>query len=147
MGTERTATDPSAESRDVLDRWLRHRPAPRHTARTRRRSMTSASSAATSDTGVVVVHGGFWRAEFDRAHAGSQAQAFADAGYPTAVLEYRRTDMPGGGWPGPARTSRRRPRSGQTRSSPTASSSSATRPGPPRRVGGEPAVGAWAGGW
>jgi pimeloyl-ACP methyl ester carboxylesterase len=31
-----------------------------------------------------------------------QAQAFADAGYPTAVLEYRRPGMPGasaGGWP------------------------------------------------
>jgi acetyl esterase/lipase len=51
---------------------------------------------------VVVVHGGFWRAEYDRAHAASQAQALADAGYPTAVLEYRRTGMPGGGWPGTA---------------------------------------------
>ncbi len=51
---------------------------------------------------VVVVHGGFWRAEYDRGHAGRQAQAFADAGYPTAVLEYRRSGMPGGGWPGTA---------------------------------------------
>jgi acetyl esterase/lipase len=51
-------------------------------------------------TGVVVVHGGFWRERFDRTHAGCQAQAFADAGYPVAVLEYRRTGMPGGGWPG-----------------------------------------------
>lgn len=54
------------------------------------------------DLGVVVVHGGFWRAEYDRAHAGSQAQAFADAGHPVAVLEYRRTGMAGGGWPGTA---------------------------------------------
>lgn len=52
---------------------------------------------------VVVVHGGFWRAEYDRAHAGRQAQAFADAGYPVAVVEYRRPGMPGGGWPGTAR--------------------------------------------
>jgi acetyl esterase/lipase len=49
---------------------------------------------------VVVVHGGFWRPEYDRGHAGMQAQAFADAGHPTAVLEYRRPGMPGGGWPG-----------------------------------------------
>jgi acetyl esterase/lipase len=51
---------------------------------------------------VVVVHGGFWRPEYDRAHASRQAQAFADAGYPTAVVEYRRAGMPGGGWPGTA---------------------------------------------
>jgi acetyl esterase/lipase len=49
---------------------------------------------------VVVVHGGFWRPEYDRSHASRQAQAFADTGYPTAVLEYRRPGMPGGGWPG-----------------------------------------------
>jgi acetyl esterase/lipase len=57
-------------------------------------------AAAAKDVTVVVVHGGFWRAEYDRAHAGCQAQAFADAGWPVAVLEYRRTGMPGGGWPG-----------------------------------------------
>jgi acetyl esterase/lipase len=51
---------------------------------------------------VVVVHGGFWRSEYDRGHASRQAQAFADAGYPTAVIEYRRTGMAGGGWPGTA---------------------------------------------
>jgi acetyl esterase/lipase len=50
----------------------------------------------------VVVHGGFWRAEHDRSHAACQAQALADAGHPTAVLEYRRAGMPGGGWPGTA---------------------------------------------
>lgn len=51
-------------------------------------------------TTVVVVHGGFWKAEWDRAHAAPQAQAFADAGHHVAVVEYRRTGMPGGGWPG-----------------------------------------------
>jgi len=55
-----------------------------------------------ADVTVVVVHGGFWRERFDRSHAGCQAQAFADAGYPVAVLEYRRTGMPGGSWPGTA---------------------------------------------
>lgn len=54
----------------------------------------------TQDVTVVVVHGGFWRPEYDRTHAGRQAQAFADAGFPTAVVEYRRPGMPGGGWPG-----------------------------------------------
>lgn len=59
-------------------------------------------SRALRRMGVVVVHGGFWRMQHDRGHAGRQAQAFADAGYPTAVVEYRRAGMPGGGWPGTA---------------------------------------------
>ncbi|MEO3937753.1 alpha/beta fold hydrolase [Dermatophilaceae bacterium Soc4.6] len=49
---------------------------------------------------VVVVHGGFWRASFDRAHAAPQAQGLADRGFHVAVVEYRRVGMPGGGWPG-----------------------------------------------
>ena len=53
-----------------------------------------------SNATVVVVHGGFWRARTDREHAAPQAQALADAGHHVAVVEYRRTDMPGGGWPG-----------------------------------------------
>ncbi|WP_405101825.1 alpha/beta hydrolase family protein [Micromonospora sp. NBC_01412] len=49
---------------------------------------------------VVVVHGGFWRAEYDRAHTGPLAAALAELGHPVAQLEYRRTGQPGGGWPG-----------------------------------------------
>lgn len=49
---------------------------------------------------VLVLHGGFWRAQWDRAHAAAQAQGFADHGYHVAVLEYRRVGMQGGGWPG-----------------------------------------------
>jgi acetyl esterase/lipase len=49
---------------------------------------------------VLVVHGGFWRAAYDRAHAEPEAEAFADAGYAVAVAEYRRVGMPGGGVPG-----------------------------------------------
>lgn len=101
MGTERTTADPSPEPLEVLDRQA---PAP---ARTTAYGPDPAQvydlrlpPGARRRVGVVVVHGGFWRAEYDRAHAGSQAQALADAGYPTAVLEYRRTGMPGGGWPG-----------------------------------------------
>ena len=49
---------------------------------------------------LLVVHGGFWREEYDRTHAGAQAQAFSEEGYHVAVGEYRRTGMPGGGVPG-----------------------------------------------
>jgi acetyl esterase/lipase len=49
---------------------------------------------------VVVVHGGFWRAQYDRQHAASEAQAFADAGFHVVLAEYRRVGMPGGGVPG-----------------------------------------------
>ena len=56
--------------------------------------------AVPTGTTVVVVHGGFWKPEWDRTHAAPQAQAFAEAGHHVAVLEYRRTGMRGGGWPG-----------------------------------------------
>ena len=56
----------------------------------------------TRDLAVVVVHGGFWRPDYDRGHASRQAQAFADTGFVTAAVEYRRPGMSGGGWPGTA---------------------------------------------
>ncbi|MEW1954360.1 alpha/beta hydrolase [Terrabacter sp. NPDC080008] len=49
---------------------------------------------------VVVVHGGFWRKEYDRDHALPEARAFAAAGWHVVVAEYRRAGMPGGGVPG-----------------------------------------------
>jgi acetyl esterase/lipase len=49
---------------------------------------------------VVIVHGGFWRAEYDRTHMGPMAAALASAGYTVAVPEFRRVGSPGGGWPG-----------------------------------------------
>jgi acetyl esterase/lipase len=49
---------------------------------------------------VVVVHGGFWKAEWDREHAAPQSAGLAAAGYLVATVEYRRVGMPGGGWPG-----------------------------------------------
>ncbi|MCW3840267.1 alpha/beta hydrolase [Micromonospora yasonensis] len=48
---------------------------------------------------VIVVHGGFWRAEYDRGHTGPMATALAALGHPVAQLEYRRTGQPDGGWP------------------------------------------------
>lgn len=42
---------------------------------------------------VLFVHGGYWRPEYDREHARSAAGGLAAAGFPTALIEYRR--MPG----------------------------------------------------
>lgn len=39
---------------------------------------------------VMVVHGGFWRPQWDRAHAGPQSAALASAGWTVATIEYRR---------------------------------------------------------
>ncbi len=44
----------------------------------------------------VLIHGGFWRPTYDRAHAGRQAVAFAEHGFDVAAIEYRRA--PRGGW-------------------------------------------------
>ena len=49
---------------------------------------------------LIVVHGGFWRAAWDRTHTGPLAADLAARGYPVAQVEYRRTGQPGGGWPG-----------------------------------------------
>ncbi|AXH97130.1 alpha/beta hydrolase family protein [Ornithinimicrobium avium] len=49
---------------------------------------------------VVLVHGGFWRAEWDRAHLRPLAGALRARGYGVALVEYARSGMPGGGWPG-----------------------------------------------
>ncbi|GAB3594377.1 alpha/beta hydrolase [Angustibacter peucedani] len=49
---------------------------------------------------VVVVHGGFWRSEFDRLHTRAQCAGLVAAGFAVAAVEYRRTGQEGGGWPG-----------------------------------------------
>jgi acetyl esterase/lipase len=49
---------------------------------------------------VIFVHGGFWRAEFDRSHTGPLAADLARRGYTVATIEYRRIGQVGGGWPG-----------------------------------------------
>jgi acetyl esterase/lipase len=48
---------------------------------------------------VVVVHGGFWRAAYDRSHTGPQCAGLVAAGYVVATVEYRRVRRWGGGWP------------------------------------------------
>jgi dipeptidyl aminopeptidase/acylaminoacyl peptidase len=49
---------------------------------------------------IVFLHGGFWRAAYDRTHAGPLAEALAAAGFAVCVPEYRRVGQHGGGWPG-----------------------------------------------
>jgi acetyl esterase/lipase len=49
---------------------------------------------------VVFLHGGFWRAAYDRTHTGPLAADLAARGFPVACPEYRRVGQPGGGWPG-----------------------------------------------
>jgi acetyl esterase/lipase len=49
---------------------------------------------------IVFLHGGFWRAAYDRVHARPLAVALAEAGYAVVLPEYRRTGQAGGGWPG-----------------------------------------------
>ena len=39
---------------------------------------------------VLIIHGGFWRPEYDRAHTGPMSEALADAGWTVAAAEYRR---------------------------------------------------------
>ncbi len=49
---------------------------------------------------VVLVHGGFWRAQYSLEHIGHAAAALAAEGVAVWSLEYRRIGNPGGGWPG-----------------------------------------------
>ena len=49
---------------------------------------------------VIFVHGGFWRAAYDRAHTGPLAAALAAEGFAVCTPEYRRVGQPGGAWPG-----------------------------------------------
>jgi acetyl esterase/lipase len=47
---------------------------------------------------VVLLHGGFWKSEWDRRHTRPMARALAEAGCTVATPEYRRVGA-GGGWP------------------------------------------------
>ena len=49
---------------------------------------------------VMNIHGGFWRAKYDLAHAGHLCAALTAKGIATWNVEYRRVGNPGGGWPG-----------------------------------------------
>jgi acetyl esterase/lipase len=47
-----------------------------------------------------VLHGGFWKAEYDSGHMGHLCSAFTKLGVATCNVEYRRVGHVGGGWPG-----------------------------------------------
>ena len=49
---------------------------------------------------VMNIHGGYWRAKYDLAHAGHLCAALTAKGCATWNIEYRRVGNPGGGWPG-----------------------------------------------
>ena len=50
--------------------------------------------------GLINIHGGYWRAKYDLAHAGHLCEALRAAGVATFNVEYRRVGNAGGGWPG-----------------------------------------------
>ncbi|SFS79396.1 kynureninase [Streptomyces harbinensis] len=68
------------------DRTLRYRPGPDGVV----------DLYGDGDPRVVLVHGGWWRTGYDRAHLAPLAAALADRGVPVALVEYRRGP---GAWP------------------------------------------------
>ena len=51
---------------------------------------------------LLLIHGGFWKVEYDRIHVRTTARALSDRGYVVASLEYRRVGggaASEGGWP------------------------------------------------
>jgi len=48
---------------------------------------------------IMNIHGGFWRAAYDLAHAGHLCAALTGFGFATFNVEYRRVGDAGGGWP------------------------------------------------
>lgn len=78
------------------DLTLRYGSAPEHVADVR---LPAGPPRAVAPL-VIFLHGGFWRAAFDRSHTGPFATALAAAGYAVCVPEFRRTGQEGGGWPG-----------------------------------------------
>jgi acetyl esterase/lipase len=62
------------------------------------RAATAAAPAA--HAGLINIHGGYWRAQYDLKHAGHLSEALRAAGVVTFNVEYRRVGNAGGGWPG-----------------------------------------------
>src|SRR5499427_5232890 len=81
------------------DLVIRYGTGPEHVADVRLPRRRPGSEARPAPL-VVFLHGGFWRAAYDRSHTGPLATALAAAGYALCVPEFRRTGQPGGGWPG-----------------------------------------------
>lgn len=80
------------EDRSVLSRTapapdttVRYGPLPEHVA-----DAWQGDQRAAARPLVVLVHGGFWRPEYDRAHTHPMAAAIRDAGWTVSSIEYRR---------------------------------------------------------
>jgi acetyl esterase/lipase len=93
------------DPRDILTRpappadlLLRYGPNRDHVADLRLPVVPEISHAAAPL--VLFLHGGFWRAAYDRAHTGPLATALAADGFAVCAPEYRRIGQRGGGWPG-----------------------------------------------
>jgi acetyl esterase/lipase len=72
----------------VADVWL---PAP---------ALSPPESVGRAAPLALFLHGGFWRAAYDRRHTGPLAEALADSGFVVCTPEYRKVGQEGGGWPG-----------------------------------------------
>jgi acetyl esterase/lipase len=99
----------TADPNDVLtrsapqpDRILRYGPGPEHIADLRLPAGWGNRRGSASGTAMLVLllHGGFWRAAYDRTHTGPLAAALAREGFVVCTPEFRRVGQPGGGWPG-----------------------------------------------
>jgi acetyl esterase/lipase len=91
------------DPRDVLtrstpppDHVLRYGPGPDQVADLR----LGVGHAGRPPVLVLLLHGGFWRAAYDRTHLGPLATALAAENFAVCTPEFRRTGQPGGGWPG-----------------------------------------------
>lgn len=84
----RTAPPPDVtlrygQDRDhVIDAWF--------AARTAAAAATADADAVADRPLLALVHGGFWRPEYDRLHLAPMAAALRDAGWDVASIEYRR---------------------------------------------------------
>lgn len=97
----------AVDPRDVLtrpapppDHVLRYGPGPDQVADVRLPPRLGVGAAGRAPALVLLLHGGFWRAAYDRTHLGSLAAALAAENFVVCTPEFRRTGQPGGGWPG-----------------------------------------------
>jgi acetyl esterase/lipase len=97
----------AVDARDVLtrpapppDHVLRYGPLPDQVADLRLPPGLGAGGTGQVPVLVLLLHGGFWRAAYDRTHLGPLAAALAAENFLVCTPEFRRTGQPGGGWPG-----------------------------------------------
>lgn len=84
------------------DQVIRYGPDPDQVADLRLPPLWGVPGAASRGGAVLVLllHGGFWRAAFDRTHTGPMAAALAAESFVVCTPEFRRVGQAGGGWPG-----------------------------------------------